>query len=177
MIDAWNGERVRLGDLAKVEMRPAPNIVLRENGSRRIEVHIDVKTDDLGAVAREVERRLQKVTFPLGYHAEVLGEYRERRAAFKPTVRFPARQLKSIASLPRPANAPAARSIRRKPAPTAAGVRRRSSRAGISKSCWHQPVRLQRISIARRFRAPPRSCICALRAHLDQPMPAPARWS
>jgi CzcA family heavy metal efflux pump len=81
MLDAWNGERVRLGDLAKVEMRPAPNIVLRENGSRRIEVHIDVKTDDLGAVAREVEKRLGKVTFPLGYHAEVLGEYKERQTA------------------------------------------------------------------------------------------------
>ncbi len=36
---------------------------------------------DLGAVTRDVEQRLQQVQFPLGYHAEVLGEYAERQAA------------------------------------------------------------------------------------------------
>jgi Cu/Ag efflux pump CusA len=38
---------------------------------------------DLGSVAREVEDRLAEVGFPTGYHAELLGEYKERKAASK----------------------------------------------------------------------------------------------
>ena len=48
---------------------------------------------------------------------------------------------------------------------------------GISKSCSHQPVRLPRISIARRFRAPPTSCICAPHARSGRPMRARVPWS
>jgi len=50
-------------------------------------------------------------------------------------VRCPARRSMSIAFPPRPANAVAGRFILRRPAPMAAGVRRRSIRPGISKSC------------------------------------------
>jgi Cu/Ag efflux pump CusA len=62
-------------------MRPAENIVLRENSSRRIHVSAEAAPDDLGDVARAVETRIQKVDFPRGYYAEVLGEYQERQAA------------------------------------------------------------------------------------------------
>jgi Cu/Ag efflux pump CusA len=81
MLDARNGQRVRLAEVAKVEMRPAENVVLRENGSRRIHISADAAPDNLGAVAREVERRLKQASFPRGYYAEVLGEYQERQAA------------------------------------------------------------------------------------------------
>jgi len=81
MLDARNGQRVRLGEVAKVEMRPAENIVLRENGSRRIHISADAAPDNLGDVAREVERRLKQVAFARGYYAEVLGEYQERQGA------------------------------------------------------------------------------------------------
>jgi CzcA family heavy metal efflux pump len=81
LLDAPDGRRVRLGELAKVQMRPTPNVVLRENNSRRLDVAANVAGRDLGSVAREVERRLRQVSFPRGYHAEVLGEYQERQAA------------------------------------------------------------------------------------------------
>ena len=82
MLDGRNGQRVRLGDLAQVVIKPAPNVVLRENSSRRIDIAADVGKDgDLGAVAREIQSRLRQVNFPLGYHAEVLGEYKERQVA------------------------------------------------------------------------------------------------
>jgi Cu/Ag efflux pump CusA len=82
MLDTPNGQRVRLGDLAKVQVVPAPNLVLRENTSRRIHVSGDVgEGGDLGAAAREIESRLKRVNFPRGYFAEVLGEYQERQAA------------------------------------------------------------------------------------------------
>ena len=94
MLDTRDGKQVRLGDVAKVFIQPAPNVVLRENSSRRIDISGDVaEGGDLGAVAREMENRLKQVNFPLGYHAEVLGEYKERQAAQRQLL------LMSLASL------------------------------------------------------------------------------
>ena len=82
MLEGINGQQVRLGEIAKVEFKPAPNVVLRENGSRRIDISVDVADDGkLGAVAGEVERRLRAIEMPLGYSAEVLGEFAERQVA------------------------------------------------------------------------------------------------
>ena len=81
LLDAPDGRRVRLAELARVRMGPTPNAVIRENGSRRIDVGANVAGRDLGSVAREVERRVGQVDFPHGYHAEVLGEYLERQTA------------------------------------------------------------------------------------------------
>jgi CzcA family heavy metal efflux pump len=80
-IDTPSGKRVRLGDVAQVRVVRAPNVIQRENDSRRIDVAADVRGRDLGGVAGDVERRLQDVKLPLGYHAEVLGEYAERQVA------------------------------------------------------------------------------------------------
>ena len=82
MIDANRGQRVRLGDVASVTIKPAPNVVLRENSTRRIDVKADVGADgDLGKVSRALEEKLKSVDWPRGYYAEVLGEFRERQAA------------------------------------------------------------------------------------------------
>jgi len=81
LIDTPDGGHVRLADVAKVSIEPTPNIIKRENASRRIDVHANVRGRDLGSVARDVERRLETVKFPLEYRAEMLGEYRERQVA------------------------------------------------------------------------------------------------
>ena len=81
VLDGDNGVRVPVGEVAKVEMGPAENVVLRENSSRRIHISADAAPDDLGNVARQVEGRVKKLDFPRGYYAEVLGEYQERQAA------------------------------------------------------------------------------------------------
>jgi CzcA family heavy metal efflux pump len=81
LLDAPDGTRVRMGDVATVRMVPTPNVVLRENNSRRIDVAANVAGRDLGSVARDVQDRLPSVAFPRGYHAQVLGEYQERQAA------------------------------------------------------------------------------------------------
>jgi CzcA family heavy metal efflux pump len=80
-MEGQNGEPVRLAELAKIEMRPTPNVVLRENVSRRIDVFLDVPENKLGTVAEQIEKLITKVEFPLGYHAELLGEFRERQTA------------------------------------------------------------------------------------------------
>jgi CzcA family heavy metal efflux pump len=79
-IDTPKGQ-VPLGDLAEVRVKPTPNVVERANNSRRIDVGANVSTGDLGAVAREVDRRLGQVQFPHGYDYKVLGEFQERQAA------------------------------------------------------------------------------------------------
>jgi len=96
LLDAPDGRRVRLGELAEVRMRPTPNAVVRENGSRRIDIAANVAGRDLGSVAREVERRVEQVDFPRGYHAEMLGEYQERQAAQRRLLGFALAALAGI---------------------------------------------------------------------------------
>jgi CzcA family heavy metal efflux pump len=81
LIDTPYGGSVRLGEVADVRLAPTPNKVKRENMSRRIDVHANVRGRDLGAVATQVEQRLEKVHFPVEYHPQLLGEYRERQSA------------------------------------------------------------------------------------------------
>jgi Cu/Ag efflux pump CusA len=72
---------VRLADVARVQIRPVPNVVERENDSRRIDVAANVRGRDLGSVVADTKAALAGVSFPRGYHAEVLGEYKERQNA------------------------------------------------------------------------------------------------
>jgi CzcA family heavy metal efflux pump len=80
-IDTPEGGRVPLGAVAEVRVMPTPNVVHHEHLSRSIDVAAGVAGRDLGSVAREVDRRVRAVEFPTEYHAEVLGEYKERKAA------------------------------------------------------------------------------------------------
>lgn len=56
----------------------------------------NVSGRDAGSVSRDVESRLQKVTFPLEHHPELLGEYAERQDAQKRTLRVAAAALIGI---------------------------------------------------------------------------------
>ncbi|HUQ90845.1 MAG TPA: efflux RND transporter permease subunit [Bryobacteraceae bacterium] len=69
---------VPLGDVVDLRFAAAPNVIQRENASRPIDVSCNVKGRDLGSVAREIEERVKKVSFPQGYHPEFLGEYAAR---------------------------------------------------------------------------------------------------
>jgi CzcA family heavy metal efflux pump len=81
LIDAPNGGQVRLSDVATVSILPTPNLIEREQDSRRIDVGLNVSGRDLGSVANDVQQRLSTIKFPFGYHAELLGAYQERQAA------------------------------------------------------------------------------------------------
>jgi CzcA family heavy metal efflux pump len=80
-IDTPNGGHIRLGDVADVRIAPAQSVIYRDNASRRIDVSANIEGRPLSAVMADVNSRLQQVQYPLGYHAEVLGEYAERQAA------------------------------------------------------------------------------------------------
>ena len=79
-IDTPGGGQVPLGRVASVGIAPTPNDIKRENDSRRIDVDANVSGRDLGSVTSDVKDRLAGIRFPLGYHAELLGEAAERQA-------------------------------------------------------------------------------------------------
>ena len=87
-IDTPRGTQVPLSDVADVRIAPTPNVIERENISRRLDVSANVSGRDLGSVTHDVNERLEKVRFPLGYHAEVLGEFAERQAAQRTLLLF-----------------------------------------------------------------------------------------
>jgi CzcA family heavy metal efflux pump len=81
LLDTPGGGHVRLAEVAEVAIRPTPNAIEREAGTRKIDVGANVRDRDLGAVVGDVEERLAAVEFPLGYSVELLGEFTERQAA------------------------------------------------------------------------------------------------
>jgi CzcA family heavy metal efflux pump len=79
LVDTPTGSHVRLGDVADVGIFPAPNEIKREGASRRIDITCDAEGRDLGAVVREIERRVMALPLPENYHVEVLGEHAARQ--------------------------------------------------------------------------------------------------
>jgi len=76
LIPTTTGAQVRLRDIAEVRIMPAANEIRRENGSRRIDVTMNIASSgNLGSVARAVEGRVKAQQFKQGYYPEFLGEY------------------------------------------------------------------------------------------------------
>ncbi len=78
-ITSPTGAEVKLGDVVDFRIAPTPNIVQRENSSRRIDITCDVQGRDLGSVARDIETKVRAMNFERGYHPEFLGEYAARQ--------------------------------------------------------------------------------------------------
>ncbi len=76
VIDTPDGGHVRIADVADVRIAPTPTVIQRDEVSRRIDIGLDVSGRDPGSVAGEINRRLQATSFPLEYHAEVMGDYK-----------------------------------------------------------------------------------------------------
>jgi CzcA family heavy metal efflux pump len=78
-IETPAGTHVPLGDVADVAIVPAPNIITRENVSRKIDITCNVTPGaDLGEVARAVQEKVKGISFDREYHPEFLGEYAAR---------------------------------------------------------------------------------------------------
>lgn len=72
---------VRVSDVAEVALAPAPNLIQREQASRRIDVLIDVEDGVLGQVTGGVEDYVRSTDFGPQAHAVVIGEHSERERA------------------------------------------------------------------------------------------------
>jgi CzcA family heavy metal efflux pump len=78
-VETPGGGQAPLRELADVRITPTPNVIQREDASRRIDVTCNVRGRDLGSVAREIESRVRALPFSTGSHAEFLGEYAVRQ--------------------------------------------------------------------------------------------------
>lgn len=78
-VDVQGGGYVKLKDVAEVKIVPTPNIIQRENLTRRLDVGANVRGRDLGSVITDVEAALKRVDFPLEYYPAILGEFQERQ--------------------------------------------------------------------------------------------------
>jgi CzcA family heavy metal efflux pump len=81
LIATPSGAHVPLREVADIKIAPTPNEIKHEGASRRIDITCNVKGDDLGTVAREIESRVKELPFPQEYHPEFLGEYAARQAS------------------------------------------------------------------------------------------------
>jgi Cu/Ag efflux pump CusA len=81
LIDTPSGEYVRLKDVAEIKIAPTPNDIHHEGLFRSLDVSANISERDLGSVVGDLKQELDDVEWPLGYHAELLGEYAERQAA------------------------------------------------------------------------------------------------
>jgi len=84
ILNAPGGERVRLGQVARVSMARGPEVISRENGQRRIVVQCNVRGRDLGGFVAEAERRLDEaVRLPAGYSVDWGGQFENQRRAMR----------------------------------------------------------------------------------------------
>ncbi len=72
-LDTPSGKRIRLKDVAEVRMAPTPNAIERVQPVPADRCRREREGAAAGGGRVDVEQRLAGVTFPLGYHAEVLG--------------------------------------------------------------------------------------------------------
>ena len=83
MINSEDGSQVRLAQVANVSIGPATSIIRRQGSSRRIDVSAKVDERALGDVAEDVAKSIKQIAFPFEHRAELLGEYKEQRAALR----------------------------------------------------------------------------------------------
>jgi Cu/Ag efflux pump CusA len=81
VVDKPDGGHVRLGDVAKVTLRPNQTVIQHDDTSRRLDVVASIQGRDLGAVKAEVQTAIRSLQFPLEYHAEIPPQYGEQQAA------------------------------------------------------------------------------------------------
>jgi CzcA family heavy metal efflux pump len=81
MIDTPGGGQVRLADVADVRVVSSPTVIKREAISPYLDIGLNVQGRDVGAVARDLHTAIQNFSFPLEYHAEILGSYAAQQAS------------------------------------------------------------------------------------------------
>jgi Cu/Ag efflux pump CusA len=81
LIDTPAGGHVHLEDVADVRVASTLTSISREALSRRLDVGFNVRGRSLAAVAHDVEAALDRISFPRESHADLLGDYSQRRSA------------------------------------------------------------------------------------------------
>lgn len=84
LLFAPGGERVPLGQVARVTMARGPEVITREDGQRRIVVQANVRGRDLGSFVAEAEERLDaQLQLPPGYSVDWGGQFENQQRAMQ----------------------------------------------------------------------------------------------
>ena len=85
LVPAPGGERVPLGQIARVVSRDGPAQVSRENGMRRVVVEANVRGRDLGGFVSDVQERLRdlEASLPPGYFVRYGGQFENQQRAMR----------------------------------------------------------------------------------------------
>ena len=79
-----SGQIVSLDQVADIEQRSGPNIVRRENVTRRVAVEASIEGRDLGSTVRELREKIASgVTLPDGYYVSFGGQFEQQERAFE----------------------------------------------------------------------------------------------
>lgn len=95
LAEEWRAESADFGDIlidtprgkiplklvARVEETQGPNLINRDNMRRRIVVLANTQGRDVGAVVEEVQKQLETLTLPAGYHFAYEGQFRSQQEA------------------------------------------------------------------------------------------------
>jgi Cu/Ag efflux pump CusA len=87
LIDTPSGQKVALGKIATVSIRPEPTAITHDDVLRDVEVAAKI-TGDPGAAVATVRARLAAMPMPLEYHAEVFGNATVEQADLARTLLF-----------------------------------------------------------------------------------------
>src|SRR5688500_574304 len=74
LVHTPNGQPVRLGDVATIDVSPTPTVVSHDGVRRSLDVTAEVRGRDAADVAADATARLRQMTFEDEYLAEVLGD-------------------------------------------------------------------------------------------------------
>ncbi|MGD2123623.1 MAG: efflux RND transporter permease subunit [Gemmatimonadota bacterium] len=84
LVDAPNGERIPLSQLADIYHGEGPQEILRENLMRRKIILLNVVDRDVGSLVEEARSRIEaEVDLPLGYFVEFGGSYENQQRAMR----------------------------------------------------------------------------------------------
>jgi copper/silver efflux system protein len=82
VFDTPTGQKVPLGELARIEVTRGPNTISRENVQRKIVVQANVAGRDLGSTVADIQRAVaEQVTMPAGYHVVYGGQFESQAEA------------------------------------------------------------------------------------------------
>jgi Cu/Ag efflux pump CusA len=80
LLDNPDGNVARLGDVASVNIVPATTAIRHDGVRTYLDVRASVNDRPLSAVSTDINNRIHSLSFPLEYHAEVLGDNAAREA-------------------------------------------------------------------------------------------------
>lgn len=75
LIQSPTGAYVRLAEVAEVAVKPHPTVLKREGVARYADLKIDFYGRSLADISAEIRAGLDTFTFPMEYHADILGNY------------------------------------------------------------------------------------------------------